>query len=193
MTMSRAEVLIAGARQGDAAAIEQFVQETMPDVWRFMAHLIGVDCADDLTQETFERALTALPAFRGGSSARTWLLSIARRVAVDELRRRGRRRGIAAAAQDTSSWSSPPEPESVTDDPAERVVVRDLLNRLAPDRREAFVLTQVIGLEYAEAADLCNCPIGTIRSRVARARDDLAQMLGAHAQAGPRLRTTRPA
>jgi RNA polymerase sigma-70 factor (ECF subfamily) len=51
--------------------------------------------------------------------------------------------------------------------------VRLLLDGLDPDRREAFVLTQLIGLSYAEAADVCGCPVGTIRSRVARARDDL--------------------
>jgi RNA polymerase sigma-70 factor (ECF subfamily) len=58
-------------------------------------------------------------------------------------------------------------------DPAESVALRGLLDVLDPDRREAFVLTQVVGLSYAEAADVCNCPVGTIRSRVARARADL--------------------
>lgn len=56
---------------------------------------------------------------------------------------------------------------------AEGAAVADLLDRLDPDRREAFVLTQLLGLSYAEAAEVAGCPVGTIRSRVARARADL--------------------
>ena len=68
-------------------------------------------------------------------------------------------------------------------DTADRVgegaAVTDLLGRLSPDRREAFVLTQLLGLPYAEAAEVAGCPVGTIRSRVARARADLVEALGA--------------
>lgn len=53
------------------------------------------------------------------------------------------------------------------------VLLRRLVDALDPDRRDAFVLTQLLGLTYAEAADVCGCPVGTIRSRVARAREDL--------------------
>jgi RNA polymerase sigma-70 factor (ECF subfamily) len=67
-------------------------------------------------------------------------------------------------------------------DDADRVgegaAVADLLARLDPDRREAFVLTQLLGLPYAEAAEVAGCPVGTIRSRVARARADLVEALG---------------
>ena len=67
-------------------------------------------------------------------------------------------------------------------DTADRVgegaAVTDLLGRLSPDRREAFVLTQLLGLPYAEAAEVAGCPVGTIRSRVARARADLVEALG---------------
>jgi RNA polymerase sigma-70 factor (ECF subfamily) len=98
---------------------------------------------------------------------RTWLLSIARRVAADELRRRARRPAGAAVPSETAG-----EP-----DVAGEVGARDLLRRLSPERREAFVLTQIVGLGYAEAAELAGCPVGTIRSRVARARDDLIAMV----------------
>ncbi len=60
----------------------------------------------------------------------------------------------------------------------EALTVADLLARLDPDRREAFVLTQLLGLPYAEAAEVAGCPVGTIRSRVARARADLVDALG---------------
>ncbi|MFD0822442.1 sigma factor-like helix-turn-helix DNA-binding protein, partial [Micromonospora zhanjiangensis] len=60
----------------------------------------------------------------------------------------------------------------------EQVVLDQLLRQLAPDRREAFVATQVLGLSYEEAARVCGCPVGTIRSRVARARQDLVVAVG---------------
>jgi RNA polymerase sigma-70 factor (ECF subfamily) len=75
------------------------------------------------------------------------------------------------------------EPIRLAPDPADSVPARLLLEALDADRREAFVLTQLIGLSYAEAADVCGCPIGTIRSRVARARDDLVAAFGADGSA----------
>ncbi|WP_254427659.1 sigma-70 family RNA polymerase sigma factor, partial [Mycolicibacterium conceptionense] len=74
------------AGRGDSAALEQFIRATQTDVWRTVAYLGDAGSADDLTQETFMRAITALPRFSGRSSARTWLLSIARRVVVDQIR-----------------------------------------------------------------------------------------------------------
>ena len=125
--------------------------------------------ADDVTQEVFLRAYRALPAFRGDSSARTWLLSIARRTCADAVRDLRRRRRLAALME-----------RPVTEpDFARSVSVEALLDGLDPERRVAFVLTQVIGLSYVEAAEVCDCPIGTIRSRVARARADLVARLGA--------------
>lgn len=77
--------LAAGA--GDRAALTAFIRITQRDVYRFVCHLCARDEAEDLTQETYLRALRALPGFAGRSSARTWLLSIARRVAADQIRR----------------------------------------------------------------------------------------------------------
>ena len=78
--------LALAAGQGDSSALEQFVSATRHDVWRLIAYLADPGTADDLTQETFLRAITSLPQFSGRSSARTWLLSIARRVVVDQIR-----------------------------------------------------------------------------------------------------------
>jgi RNA polymerase sigma-70 factor (ECF subfamily) len=120
-----------------------------------------------MAQETFLRATQALPGFRGESSARTWLLAIAHRVCVDELRARGRRRQRDQRMQQL-------EGEPVVDlDLAGEIGVRQMLAVLDPDRRTAFVLTQLFRLSYEQAASVCGCPPGTIRSRVARARDDL--------------------
>ena len=71
------------AGSGDRDALERFIRSTQRDVWRLVAHLAGVGVADDLTQEVYLRTLRSLPGFEGRSSARTWLLSIARRTVVE--------------------------------------------------------------------------------------------------------------
>jgi RNA polymerase sigma-70 factor (ECF subfamily) len=148
-----------------------FIRRAQPEVWRFCASLAGRDHADDLTQETFARALRALPSFRGDSSTRTWLLAIARRVVADHVRaeQRRRRRITRLRAQ--------PPPQVAAPGPAGAHAVADLVRGLDADRRDAFVLTQVLGLSYAHAAEVCGCEVGTIRSRVARGRRELLDRL----------------
>lgn len=161
--------LALAARDGDPAAVGRFVRDSQADVWRLVAHLVDREDADDLTQEVYERALKGLAAFRGDASARTWLLSIARRTCVDAIRRRTRARTrearLRAVAVDRSATAG-----------AHAVELDDLLAGLDEDRRSAFVLTQLLGFSYAEAAEVCGCPVGTIRSRVARARGDLLEV-----------------
>ncbi len=172
--MGQLERLAARAADGDRAAQAALIRETQADVWRLCAHLADRQVAEDLTQETYLRALPALARFEGRSSLRTWLLSIARRVCADHLRSR-RRRGLVLVAEDTDLAAL--ERDAPPDEVAGTVAAQDVLDRLEPERREAFVLTQLIGLPYAEAAEVAGCPIGTIRSRVARARADLVQAL----------------
>ena len=163
------------AGRGDRAALAAFVRATQRDVHRFVAHLSSPRDADDLAQETYLRALRALPGFAGRSSARTWLLSIARRAAVDAVRSATRRPRV----DDTDDWESLADAQRGGTRSAahEAVLLRALVTALDPDRRAAFVLTQLLDLSYAEAADVCECPVGTIRSRVARAREDLVAAL----------------
>jgi len=153
---------LAGAR-GDTAALERFVRATQADVWRLCAHLGSREEADDLTQETYLRAWRSLPRFRADASARTWLLCITRRVAADHVRSSRRRRRLAEL----------PPPDGVQRAESGAVEVRMLIDGLDGERRLAMYLTQELGLSYAEAATVCGCPIGTIRSRVSRAREDL--------------------
>jgi RNA polymerase sigma-70 factor, ECF subfamily len=161
--------LALAARDGDRAAQAAFVRATQTEIWRFTAALVDPGAADDLTQETFLRAFRALDTFAGRSSVRTWLLGIARRVCADHLRSVVRRRRLDARLA-TQAVTDLPVP-----DPAHRLSSTDLLSRLSEDRRTAFLLTQVLGLSYAEAAEVESVPVGTIRSRVARARDELME------------------
>jgi RNA polymerase sigma-70 factor (ECF subfamily) len=160
--------LALAAAGGDRVAVTAFVRQTQADVWRLCARLGDRGSADDLTQEVYLRALPSLVRFRGDSSARTWLLQIARHVCADHVRAATRRRALRdrlAARQATEA--------TALADHAGEVEIDAAVQALDPDRRAAFVLTQVIGLSYQEAADVCEVPVGTIRSRVARARSDL--------------------
>jgi RNA polymerase sigma-70 factor (ECF subfamily) len=152
------------ARDGDRVSFSGFVRRTQGDVWRLCAHVVDPASADDLTQETYLRAVRAIRRYRGDAPAKVWLLGIARRTCIDEIRRRTRgRRAVQRLV---------PRPQ-VAPSPDGAVALDDLVAALDDDRRTAFVLTQLLGLPYEDAAAVVGCPIGTIRSRVARARADL--------------------
>ncbi|MEU9716999.1 sigma-70 family RNA polymerase sigma factor [Streptomyces sp. NPDC047976] len=175
---SDAEVtrLALDARDGDPAKADRFVRALHRDVWRYVAYLSAdAQAADDLTQDVFLRALAALPRFEGRSSARTWILSIARRTVVDSVRRAAARPRLS----DRHDWQAAAEQSQPYGLPGfdDGIALAELLAAVPAERREAFVLTQLLGLPYAEAAVAAGCPIGTVRSRVARARTTLIALL----------------
>lgn len=180
--MDRLTRLAVAAGRGDGDALDELVRASYGEVWRLCASLVDAQAADDLAQEVFARAVRGLGSFRAEASARTWLLAIARHVCLDEQRALvRRRRGHRQLA----------EAERLAPDAGQDVGWSDLLGRLEPDRRSAFVLTQVLGLRYAEAAQVCGCPVGTIRSRVARAREDLAMAVAQAERGGEALAVRR--
>ncbi|MFD0121519.1 sigma-70 family RNA polymerase sigma factor [Streptomyces virginiae] len=173
------------ARDGDPVKTDRFVRALHRDVWRYVAYLSAdTQAADDLTQDVFLRALASLPRFEGRSSARTWLLSIARRTVVDSLRHAAARPRLS----DRCDWQTAAEQTQPYDVPGfeDGIALAELLAVIPSERREALVLTQLLGLSYAEAATAVGCPIGTVRSRVARARTSLIALL-------TDTRTTEPA
>lgn len=106
----------------------------------------------------FVRAVRGLSRFRGDASARTWLLTVTRHACTDELRKRRRRR-----RRDALLGALGLDGETLSPDASHTSTVDDLLARLEPERRAAFVLTQQLGLSYDEAAAICECPAGTCR------------------------------
>ena len=162
--MDSVTALAVAARDGDQQALEAFVRETQADVWRVCRYLGDSWNADDLAQETYARALRSLHRFRQDGSARAWLLTIARRTCADATRRAVRRRRLLERERADAS-------DLISD--GHWVEVESVLAGIAPERREAFLLTQLVGLPYDGAAEVAGCPVGTIRSRVARAREDL--------------------
>ena len=161
--------LALSAARGNARALEAFIKATQQDVWRFVAYLADTGTADDLTQETFLRAIGAIERFSGRSSARTWLLAIARRVVADYIRHAQSRPRTAPGADPDQLLGGDRHARGFED----LVEVTTMIASLTAEQREALLLTQLLGLPYADAAEVCGCPVGTIRSRVARARGAL--------------------
>jgi RNA polymerase sigma-70 factor, ECF subfamily len=180
------------ARDGDESAFAALVRSSQHDVYRFCSQLTDRQRADDLVQEVFLRVWKKLGSWRAEAPVKVWLLGIARYVVADDIRRRSRRRRLLVIDPLESLGNFGAETArarkhaAINDDPVEQVItdvtMQALVAMLDHDQATAFVVTQVLGLSYAEAADICEVPIGTIRSRVARARSVLANAYGAIAE-----------
>jgi RNA polymerase sigma-70 factor (ECF subfamily) len=162
---------LALAARDDQLAREELIAQTHRFIRRFAAAFAGEDAADDITQDTCIRVLRSLHRYDPERAFLPWVLTIARRVAIDELRASERRRRMIAKL-DRQPKEPPPGLETRE--------IGDLVRRLEPARRLAFVLTQVLGYDYTEAARIARCPVGTIRSRVHRARTELVTLLADH-------------
>lgn len=161
------------AAAGDRHAFGVLCATIEGDIWRYCRSVLrDTGAAEDATQETFARIVTAIRRYRGEAPVRVWALVIARRVCSDAIRRRDRSVVPSGPQRDEpalpSAWMhggrlTAPEHDA-------------LLQALSPDDRTAFVVTQLLGFSYAEAAEVADVPVGTIRSRVHRARERLAEL-----------------
>jgi RNA polymerase sigma-70 factor (ECF subfamily) len=156
-----ATTALLAAQDGDPAGFEAFIRLTRRDVTAYCRYLGDADHLDDLVQDTYLRALRSLGSFRSDSSGTRWVLSIARRACADAVEQHQRARRTELTRRPVV-------------DPTVPVDLSLLIDELPEDQRSAFVLTQLLGHTYDEAAQMCGCPVGTIRSRVARARAALA-------------------
>ena len=163
---------LARARRGDALAFEELVRLHQADVWRFACHLTrDRSLAEDVTQEAFLRAYRFLPTFRGDAKYTSWLLRIVRNCAMDALRR-----GRPDLRREAPAPVGP-------SDPATRAEVSEAIRALPEGHREPFLLIEVFGLSYQEAADVLGVKVGTVKSRMHRARLGLVRTLS-EAEAG---------
>ena len=198
MRLPKESALIAAARQGDLEAFNRLVLAYQDEVYALAYRMLGdPDAAADATQETFLSAFRHLKRFRGGSF-RGWLLRIATNACYDELRRRGRRPQVPLEGTDDEEMASDARPWMADRNPnasPEAVLLRRELRaaleacigRLAPKMRAVLLLVDVHGLDYAEAATSLGLPLGTVKSRLARARAAMRQCLGQFAELLPIL------
>lgn len=162
--------VIGAARTGDSGAFETLVRSYQADVWRLTYQLVrDRSLADDITQDAFLRAFRFLPRFRGEAKFSTWLFTIARNCARDELRRAGRRRTL----EHTLEHAEQPRPS----EPGLWVEIREAVAGLSLELREPLVLIDMFGLSYSEVGMILELPLGTVKSRVHRARHLLAEHL----------------
>ena len=154
-------------------SVRDAVLGAVPSLRAFAISLCGnVDRADDLVQETLLRALANIDSFQPGTNMSAWLFTILRNLFRSEYRKR-RREVEDGDGSYAETLKSQPEQSSRV----EFEEFRTALAKLPPDQREALILVGASGFSYEEAADICRCAVGTIKSRVNRARSRLAELL----------------
>ncbi len=186
-------VLVQATKRGDARAFTELVDRHYSTVYSIICRMCGSQDAADLTQEVFVRALRALRRFqfRGAASFRTWLYRIAVNIAINELRKRGRRNRLGTASLEEIQESETGLGERIAPDLSRApdvIVEREelqravwhTLNQLSPMHRAVIVLVDLEGLAYEDVAQILGCPLGTVKSRLARARAAFARRFQAY-------------
>ncbi|MEA3399930.1 MAG: sigma-70 family RNA polymerase sigma factor [Armatimonadota bacterium] len=182
------QALVEAAQNGSAEAFGVLADRYHGNVYGIVYRMCGGQDAADLTQEIFLRALRALRKFQfhGDASFRTWLYRIAVNVCINELRRRKRRAAVEGPSLDEDlEREDGTVPRAVPDETrsphvmAERAEIRRavqaIVATLSPKHRAALTLVDLQQLDYEEAATVLECPLGTLKSRLARARRQFAE------------------
>ncbi|MCB2020738.1 MAG: RNA polymerase sigma factor RpoE [Rhizobacter sp.] len=181
--------LVERVKRGDQRAFEMLVVKYQRRVERLIGRMVrDVDLVPDIAQESFIRAYRALPNFRGDSAFYTWLYRIAvntAKKALMELKRDPLVTQSALASRDDDDETSRVEneltdgetPESLLASKQVAQTVNAAIEALSDDLRQAITLREIEGLSYEDIADIMNCPIGTVRSRIFRAREAIALRL----------------
>ena len=181
--------LVDRTKAGDVKAFEMLVVKYQRRIERLIGRMVrDVDLVPDIAQETFIRAYRAIPQFRGDSAFYTWLYRIAvntAKKALMELKRDPIVTDSALAARDDDDETSRVEnelndgetPDAILASKQVAVAVNSAVAALSEELRQAITLREIEGLSYEEIAELMNCPIGTVRSRIFRAREAIAQRL----------------
>jgi RNA polymerase sigma-70 factor (ECF subfamily) len=182
--------LVDRVKAGDVKAFEMLVVKYRRRIERLIGRMVrDVDLVPDIAQETFIRAYRAIPQFRGESAFYTWLYRIAVNTAkkqlmelkrdplVTESARASRDEDDDNAGRVENELSDGETPDAVLASKQIAAAVNFAIEALSDDLRQAITLREIEGLSYEEIAELMNCPIGTVRSRIFRAREAIALRL----------------
>lgn len=168
--------LTAAAQAGDLAAFNQLVERHQTTVYNVCRRMVGEAAADDATQETFFAAYRSIKTFRGGAF-RGWLLRIASNQCYDQLRQR-QRRPTEVLEDDAPIIDPNPLPERAALNAETVASLERAIAQLPPEQRLCVLLIDVQGLDYDEAAQAMEVNLGTVKSRLSRARARLRELLG---------------
>jgi RNA polymerase sigma-70 factor (ECF subfamily) len=175
--------LVAAGSAGDRGALDELLRRHYDRVYAVCRRITGNDAdGADAAQEALISIVRSLHRFDGRSSFGTWAYRIATNASLDELRRRRRRPAVGTAesvGHDPAHDVVDPDAGVRIDGLADRLAIDVALARLAEDFRVAIVLRDLTGLDYAEIASILDVPVGTVKSRLARGRAALAQLLSA--------------
>jgi RNA polymerase sigma-70 factor, ECF subfamily len=178
--------LVARAQRGDKRAFELLVEKYQRKLGRLLARFIRDPAeVEDVTQEAFIKAYRALPAFRGDSAFYTWLYRIGINTAKNYLMALGRRAPTSTEveAEDAEGFEDGEQlrdintPESVLLSKEIAQTVNATIDQLPEELRTAIQLREIEGMSYEDIARIMDCPIGTVRSRIFRAREAIAERL----------------
>jgi RNA polymerase sigma-70 factor, ECF subfamily len=182
-------LLVERVKQGDQRAFEMLVIKYQRRIERLIGRMVrDVDLVADIAQETFIRAYRALPNFRGESQFYTWLYRIAvntAKKALMDLKRDPLITEAARASTDDDDETSRRDPEPTDTETPDALLaskqvaatVNAAIDALSEELRQAITLREIEGLSYEEIAEVMDCPIGTVRSRIFRAREAIAERL----------------
>ena len=182
MTREEERSLLERARRGDTAAFEEIVRENEKTVFHLALRQLGNrEDAEDATQEVFLKAFTGLGSFRGESKISVWLYRITCNVCTDILRKRRDSVSLSLETEDGEAELELPDerfdPVALTERSDLREQVGEALKKLPADGREILLLREIGGQSYEEIAETLSLDIGTVKSRIFRARKKLCALL----------------
>ncbi|AQS59697.1 sigma-70 family RNA polymerase sigma factor [Desulforamulus ferrireducens] len=179
------QLLVERSKKGDREAFEHLVQLYEQKVYTIAYRLMGNHAdAADLAQDAFIKIYQALPNFRGDSSFSTWIYHITVNVCRDELRKRQRRPTVSLDDNNGEGnnytyeiRSTAPGPEEMLDRSETQAMIQQCLDSLSDDYRTILVMREIQELAYEEIAEILGCSLGTVKSRLSRARQALKEKI----------------
>ncbi|AEV69215.1 sigma-70 family RNA polymerase sigma factor [Acetivibrio clariflavus] len=188
MSISNEKDLVERAKSGDLEAFEQLIIGCQKKVFNIAFRMVGnYDDANELAQEVFIKAFRSIKNFKGDSSFSTWIYRITANVCLDELRKR-KNRTIVSLDQDIElndgdvkrqMPDNAPTPDMEAESNEVKSIVNESIQQLPDDYKSMIILRDIQGFSYDEISKIVNCPEGTVKSRINRARQALKKILQA--------------